>query len=117
MMGLTAKQRELYDFIAATIAEKGFAPTFAEMRDAIGSRSTSRVSELVNALEERGYIRRLRARVRAIDLVERPQFGQPAAVTLNHEILSLTDAYAKEHGISRDTAANELLRQALGAAA
>jgi hypothetical protein len=46
-----------------------------------------------------------------------PLAVDPSSVTLNHEILTLTDRYAQFHGISRDTAANELLRIALGAAA
>lgn len=113
MMGLTAKQRELYDFIAATIAEKGVAPTFAEMAEGIGlSRNTKgEIHRLLGALVERRVIRRIYNKARAIEIV------QPSAVTLNHEILSLTDRYAAEHNISRDTAANELLRIALGAAA
>lgn len=110
MIGLTPKQRELYDFIAARLRESGVAPSFAEMGLAVGS-APSRIHCLVSALEERGYIRRLPHKARAIELVD-----QRPAVTLNTEILTLTDRYAREHGISRDTAVNELLRASLEAA-
>ncbi len=111
MMGLTAKQRELYDFIAATIAETGVAPSFDEMAAAVGLTSKGRIAEILDALVERGCIRRIPNRRRAIEITTAP------TVTLNSEILALTDRYAAEHKISRDTAANELLRVALGAAA
>lgn len=114
MIGLTRKQRELFDFLADYVAEtNGLAPSTAEMQTAMDLRSKSGVVRLLNGLEERGYIRRIRNRARALEIVERPQ----STVTLNTEILTLTDRYAAEHRISRDTAANELLRIALGAAA
>jgi hypothetical protein len=58
----------------------------------------------------------------SVPTLERDESNNPhsrggTSVTLNHEILTLTDRYAQFHGISRDTAANELLRIALGAAA
>lgn len=110
MMGLTAKQRELYGFIAGYIAVNGCAPTTSEMMKDMGLQSKSGVVRLLTGLEERGYINRLRNRARAIELVN------PApSVTLNAEILTLTDRYAAEHGLSRDTAANELIRTALQA--
>lgn len=110
MMGLTPKQRQLYDFIAATIAAKGVPPSFEEMRVAGGFSSKSGVYRVIDHLEARGYVRRAPSRARAIELTQ-------STVTLNSEILTLTDRYAAEHKISRDTAANELLRIALGAAA
>lgn len=111
MIGLTPKQRQLYDFIAARLRESGVAPSFMEMAAAMRVQSVSRVHVLVSALEERGYIRRLPHKARAIELVD-----QRPSVTLNTEILTLTDRYAAEHKISRDTAVNELLRNALDAA-
>jgi SOS-response transcriptional repressor LexA len=113
MIGLTPKQRQLYDFIAAEIVVKGVAPTIREMMVGVGSRSTGRVAEMLLALEERGCVRRIHSRHRAIELVH----PSDRSVTLNREILTLTDRYAQLHGISRDTATNELLRIALGAAA
>lgn len=109
MIGLTRKQRELYDFIVAEMSARGVAPSLAEMATHLNV-SVSRIFALLVGLQDKNYIRRLPGQARAIEIAF-------ASVTLNSEILTLTDAYAAEHKISRDTAANELLRQALGAAA
>lgn len=106
MIGLTAKQRELYQFIAATIAESGIAPTFDEMRIAIGSKSKGRVSELVHALEERGFIRRLPDRARAIELVP-----QGDAIELRPEVRAAALEYARR----THTTLSVVLREAIEA--
>lgn len=106
MIGLTPKQRALYDFIAARIAESGVAPTYEEMRLAIANASKSHVGQLLDKIEERGYIRRLPNRARAIEIVPKS-----AAVNLNPEIAMLTDRYAAQEGKQRDTVANEILRE------
>ncbi len=67
-VGLTARQRELVDFIQAYIAEKDIPPSFDEMREAMGFAGKSVVHRMIVALEERGYIERLPARARAIRL-------------------------------------------------
>lgn len=110
MIGLTPKQRQLYDFIAARVAERGVPPSFEEMRVAGGLSSKSGVYRIIDQLQARGYVKRRPSRARALELIT------PATITLNTEILTLTDRYAHEHGISRDTAVNELLRGALEAA-
>lgn len=112
MMGLTRKQHELYDFIGIYLAKHGYAPTYDEMAEAVGLASKGRIGEILAALEERGYIKRIPNRPRAIEILP-----QGHAVELNSEILTLVDRYADAHGIKRRTAANELLRIALGAAA
>lgn len=118
MMGLTPKQRELYDFIARYLRERATAPSFAEMQKAMNSASQSRIHTLLNALQERGYIRRIPRKARAIELVPQDQPARPSyLVALNPEILILTDRYAKQCGIGRDTAVNELLRSCLTEAA
>lgn len=106
MIGLTPQQRKLYDFIAACLRETGIAPSFAEMRDALGVNSTSRISELVHALEDRRYIRRLPHLARAIEILP-----QAESVTLTGEIDSLVTEYARRHRIARDTAVNQMLRE------
>jgi len=68
--GLTAVQAETLGFIRAFIEDNGFSPTVREIKEAIGSNSTSRVFEIVHGLEERGAIRRLPYRARSIQLVE-----------------------------------------------
>lgn len=68
--GLTAKQKELLDFIRACYAMSGITPSFDEMKEAVGLASKSGVHRLVKALEHRGYIRRLPNRARALVPVE-----------------------------------------------
>lgn len=70
MLSLTADQRQLKTFIADRIKTTGIAPSFDEMRDALGLKSKSGVHRLVLALEERGHIRRLPNRARAIEVVK-----------------------------------------------
>lgn len=63
--GLTFQQAELLSFIREHVA-KGITPSFEEMKDAMGLKSKAGIHRLVSALEERGYISRLRDRKRAI---------------------------------------------------
>lgn len=69
-VALTPRQLELLAFIRAHIAERGFCPSYDQMRDAVKLRSKSGIHRLVKGLEERGAIRRLRFRARSIELVE-----------------------------------------------
>ena len=66
---LTRKQSELLDFLVRHAAEHDVPPSFDEMRDALGLASKSGVHRLVSGLEERGYIRRLANRARAIEIL------------------------------------------------
>ena len=63
---LTAKQHELLLFIQRKLEESGISPSFEEMKDALDLKSKSGVHRLISALEERGFIRRLPNRARAI---------------------------------------------------
>ena len=67
---LTGKQRELLDFLVRYLAENQHSPSFDEMREAVGLASKSGIHRLVTALEERGYIRRLANRARAIEVIK-----------------------------------------------
>lgn len=69
---LTAQQARLFRFIESTMARKGAAPSFREMRDAMGLKSGSGIHRLLTGLEERGFIRRLPCRARAIEIVRKP---------------------------------------------
>jgi repressor LexA len=70
---LTAKQKEALDFIDhATKSAGGVSPSHAEIRDALGLNSTSGVDRLVCALEERGFIRRIKHKARGIEVIRRP---------------------------------------------
>ncbi len=66
---LTRKQSELLDYLVGHAAENDVPPSFDEMRDALGLASKSGVHRLVSGLEERGYIRRLANRARAIEIL------------------------------------------------
>ena len=85
---LTRKQRELLLFINRRLSENGASPSFDEMKDALGLRSKSGIHRLVTALEERGFIRRLAHRARALEVLRLPEAMAPTtqatAPTLAH---------------------------------
>lgn len=72
MNALTAKQRELLDFLKSYSAEHERMPSFDEMRRALGLASKSGIHRILTALEERGFIRRLYHKARCIEMVEEP---------------------------------------------
>ena len=69
---LTTKQKELLVFIDARLRETGVPPSFEEMKEALALQSKSGVHRLIMALEERGFIRRLPHRARAIEIIKLP---------------------------------------------
>ena len=69
---LTRKQYELLRFINERLKEAGVPPSFDEMKDALDLRSKSGIHRLITALEERGFIRRLPNRARAIEVIKLP---------------------------------------------
>ncbi len=69
---LTRKQHELLTFIHERIRESGVAPSFDEMKDALELKSKSGIHRLVTALEERGFIKRLAHRARALEILRMP---------------------------------------------
>ena len=75
---LTSKQRELLLFINDRLGESGVSPSFDEMREALSLKSKSGVHRLISALEERGFIRRLPNRARALEVVKLPESSAPA---------------------------------------
>ncbi|WP_417807461.1 transcriptional repressor LexA [Thioclava sp.] len=80
---LTRKQLELLEFIQKRMTRDGVPPSFDEMKDALDLRSKSGIHRLITALEERGFIRRLAHRARAIEIVKLPEvlekkFGAPS---------------------------------------
>ena len=101
---LTRKQHELLAFLVASLHKSDVTPSFEEMRKAVGLASKSGIHRLVSALEERGYIRRLANKARAIEILRtpsdmkiditasnetdnviRPAFGSPASVKSNKQ--------------------------------
>ncbi|UVI38933.1 transcriptional repressor LexA [Qipengyuania spongiae] len=70
---LTAKQHELIRFIQTRLEATGISPSFEEMKEALDLKSKSGVHRLISALEERGFIRRLPNRARALEIVKLPE--------------------------------------------
>ena len=70
---LTRKQLDLLSFINARLQKDGVPPSFDEMKEALDLRSKSGIHRLITALEERGFIRRLAHRARAIEVVKLPE--------------------------------------------
>ncbi|MEM1073828.1 MAG: transcriptional repressor LexA [Pseudomonadota bacterium] len=78
---LTKKQLDLLEFIHKRVQRDGVPPSFDEMKEALDLRSKSGIHRLITALEERGFIRRLAHRARAIEIVKLPESmgGEPAS--------------------------------------
>lgn len=70
---LTRKQHELLRFIHERLRESGVPPSFDEMKDALDLKSKSGIHRLITALEERGFIRRLPNRARALEVIRLPE--------------------------------------------
>ncbi len=70
---LTQKQKELLMFIHERVKETGVPPSFDEMKEALDLKSKSGIHRLITALEERGFIRRLPHRARALEIVKLPE--------------------------------------------
>jgi len=70
---LTAKQHELLLFIQNRLEESGISPSFEEMKEALDLKSKSGVHRLISALEERGFLRRLPNRARALEVLKNPE--------------------------------------------
>ena len=89
---LTRKQAELLRFIHERLKEAGVPPSFDEMKDALDLRSKSGIHRLITALEERGFIRRLPNRARAIEVIKLPEFDRP-----RHGVGPLARLHAERH--------------------
>ena len=74
---LTRKQNELLTFIHGHIRKNGISPSFDEMKDALNLKSKSGIHRLITALEERGFIRRLAHRARALEVLKLPDAVLP----------------------------------------
>jgi len=74
---LTRKQHELICFINDRLDDSGVSPSFEEMKDALDLKSKSGVHRLISALEERGFLRRLPNRARALEVLKMPERAEP----------------------------------------
>src|SRR5882762_7982099 len=80
---LTRKQHELLTFINQRLKTTGVAPSFDEMKDALNLRSKSGIHRLISGLEERGFIRRLPHRARALEVIKLPTESAAPATERN----------------------------------
>ena len=69
---LTRKQYELLMFIHERVRESGIPPSFDEMKEALDLKSKSGIHRLITALEERGFLRRMEKRARALEVLKLP---------------------------------------------
>jgi repressor LexA len=76
---LTVKQRELLLFVHERIQETGVSPSFDEMKEALDLASKSGIHRLITALEERGFLRRLPNRARALEVIKLPESAVPGS--------------------------------------
>jgi repressor LexA len=89
---LTRKQHELIRFIQTRLEETGVSPSFEEMKEALDLKSKSGVHRLISALEERGFIRRLPNRARALEVLRQPDdvtSGASAKTSLPSNVVEL----------------------------
>ena len=89
---LTSKQHELIRFIQARLEATGISPSFEEMKEALDLKSKSGVHRLISALEERGFLRRLPNRARALEVIKTPEDAvvKPKASGAANDAVTLT---------------------------
>ena len=73
---LTRKQRELLMFLEERISQSGVTPSYEEMKDKVGLKSKSGIHRLISALEDRGFIKKLPFKARAIEILKLPNIKQ-----------------------------------------
>ncbi len=86
---LTRKQHELLIYIHDRLTDTGVSPSFEEMKNALELKSKSGVHRLISALEERGFIRRLVNRARALEVVKMPERGGEARPVTTTSLVNL----------------------------
>ena len=95
---LTRKQLDLLNYINKHMNKDGIPPSFDEMKEALDLRSKSGIHRLITALEERGFIRRLAHRARAIEIVKLPE-----SLETNNEVAKLNADFSKNSSIKPET--------------
>jgi repressor LexA len=92
---LTAKQHELLVFIQQRLDAAGISPSFEEMKEALGLKSKSGIHRLISALEERGFLRRLPNRARALEVMRLPEALKGEAATARDNVVPLRKTPAR----------------------
>ena len=88
---LTRKQQELLIFINDHLKQGGVSPSFDEMKDALGLKSKSGIHRLITGLEERGFIRRLAHRARALEVIRLPD-GIPVIEDTDTDLIAAPES-------------------------
>ena len=102
---LTRKQHELIRYIQAKLEETGVSPSFEEMKEALDLKSKSGVHRLISALEERGFIRRLPNRARALEVLKQPEdVSSKAPLAKSDNVVEL-----KRPELARKAPANDVI--------
>lgn len=86
MSAVTLRQRELLDFILEYHAANNASPSFEEMQEACELKSKSGIHRMIVALEERGFIRRIPNRARAIEVVDQPKLPTSLSCFANNDL-------------------------------
>tara|TARA_B110000438_G_C15794868_1_gene642424 strand:+ start:1227 stop:1847 length:621 start_codon:yes stop_codon:yes gene_type:complete len=81
---LTKKQKELFDFLDIYISSNNISPSFEEMKNAVNLKSKSGIHRLITSLEQRGYIKRLKHKARAMEITK--NFSNSKTVINSYEI-------------------------------
>lgn len=109
---LTAKQHALLVFIHERLEATGVSPSFEEMKEALDLKSKSGVHRLIGALEERGFLRRLKNRARALEVVKMPDGSTARALprdeAANRKVVSL-DQHRQPQPRALPVAANDVI--------
>ncbi|MGM4891237.1 hypothetical protein [Tardiphaga sp. 839_C3_N1_4] len=113
MIGLTAVQKNAVTFMVQHNQAAGVYPSFQELADHLGLKSKSRVAEIMDGLEERGAVRRIRRRARAYEVI--PD-GEGRGVLVDASLWSPLVRYAIAEGCSLETAVNQFIRDGLESA-
>jgi repressor LexA len=106
---LTKKQHELLVYIHDRLTTSGVSPSFEEMKDALDLASKSGVHRLISALEERGFIRRLANRARALEVVKMPERGGEAKAVSTNNVVNLAPLPKVAGGRAVPIPANDVL--------
>jgi repressor LexA len=110
---LTRKQHELLAFLVASSQKSDVTPSFDEMRKAVGLASKSGIHRLVSALEERGYIRRLANKARAIEILRTPSDMQMDITSSNETDNVIRPAFGSPSSVKNTKQADSGLGQAI----
>jgi repressor LexA len=108
---LTRKQHELIRFIQDRLEETGISPSFEEMKEALDLKSKSGVHRLISALEERGFIRRLPNRARALEVLKQPEniTGGKSVKAAANQNSALTPIVGTAKPINTPSPANDVI--------